>query len=231
MKAKPKKPDAAKPVDKPDPRCLNIDERFLKKGDKAKFHAVDNSTFVAALTARALHQPEVRAARTIQRFEGENLNINAAVDELRELVAEVQGGSMKRPEAMLVAQAHALDALFSGLALRSHSNAHAGYLDAAERYLRLALKAQSQAVRTIEALAELKNPKPVTFVRQANLAHNQQVNNGMPSHAGEIENQQSKLLEAQDGNYVDTGAARTASGANSELATLGEIDRAEVGGR
>jgi hypothetical protein len=79
------------------------------------------------LTARALSQPEVRAARTIQRFEGDSLDINACADELRELVAEVQAGGMKRPEAMLVAQAHTLDALFSSLALRSHANSREGY--------------------------------------------------------------------------------------------------------
>ena len=100
---------------------------------------------------------------------------------------------MQRPEAILVAQAHTLDELFSNLALRSHSNSSAGYLDAADRYMRLALKAQAQAVRTIEALGELKNPRPVAFVKQANIATNQQINHHHPSHTGNAENQQSKL--------------------------------------
>lgn len=44
---------------------------------------------------------------------------------------------------------------------------------------RLALKAQAQGVRTLEVLGALKNPQPVAFVKQANIAHGpQQVNNG-----------------------------------------------------
>lgn len=231
MTTRPKKVKTEEPA-KPDPGVLMIDARYLKKGDKAKFEDVDDVTFHDALTARALHQPEVRAARIIQRFEGERLNINAAADELRELVAEVQGGSMKRPEAMLVAQAHALDALFSDLAMRSHANSKGGYLDAADRYLRLALKAQSQAVRTIEALGELKNPRPLTFVRQANVAHNQQVNNGVPSQAGESENRQSKQSAGETYELLpDTRASQTESRIDPPMETLGEIDRAEVGGR
>jgi hypothetical protein len=35
----------------------------------------------------------------------------------------------------------------------------------------LALKAQSQCRATLETLAAIKNPQPVAFVRQANIAH------------------------------------------------------------
>jgi hypothetical protein len=52
------------------------------------------------------------------------------------------------------------------------------YVNAAETYMRLALKAQSQCRTTLETLAGIKNPASVTFVRQANVAHGpQQVNN------------------------------------------------------
>ena len=51
------------------------------------------------------------------------------------------------------------------------------YLDATDRYMRLALKAQAQCRATVETLAEIKNP-PTLFARQANIAHGpQQVNN------------------------------------------------------
>ena len=216
---------------KRNPEMLRIDNRYIREGELEKYKGAtdaDIAAFNDKLTARALSQPEVRAARTIQRFEGDSLDINAAADELRELVAEVQGGSMKRPEAMLVAQAHALDALFSSLAMRSHANSREGYLDAADRYLRLALKAQAQAVRTIEALGELKNPRPVTFVRQANVAHNQQVNNGMPSQAGNFENQQSKLSAGETYELLENARASGYEGAvNPAMATLEAIDRAK----
>jgi hypothetical protein len=78
----------------------------------------------------------------------------------------------------LAIQAHTLDTIFNELARRSAANV-GEYMEAAERYMRLALKAQSQCRATIETLAEIKNPKPVAFVQQANIANGpQQVNNG-----------------------------------------------------
>jgi len=215
------------------PNVLKIDSRYFREGEKAKLKGATATEFAAfsnKLNARALHQPEIRAAMTIQEYAGEVLDVNAAADELRELVAEVQAGSMKRPEAMLVAQAHALDALFSSLAMRSNANSRAGNLDASDRFLRLALKAQAQAVRTIEALGELKNPRPVTFVKQANVAHNQQVNNH-PSQAGE--KQKSAEQTISEGSYEllpDARASRLTIPTNQEVEALGEIHRAEVGG-
>lgn len=233
MATKAKKPKAGEPAQRK-PDCLNIDGRYLKEGEKEKYKGATDAeiaAFTEELTARAVTQPEVRAARAIQRYEGDSLDINACADELRQQIAEVQRGEMKRPEAMLVAQAHTLDALFQSLALRSHANSREGYLDAADRYLRLALKAQAQSVRTIEALAELKNPRPVAFVKQANIANGpQQINNGMaaPSHAREINNEQTQLLRADHGERLDTGTTREAIPSYSSLETVGEIDRAEV---
>jgi hypothetical protein len=45
-------------------------------------------------------------------------------------------------------------------------------------------KPQAQCRATIEALAEIKNPRPVAFVKQANIAQGpQQVNNRIESGA------------------------------------------------
>jgi hypothetical protein len=44
-------------------------------------------------------------------------------------------------------------------------------------------------------------------------------------------NQQSKLLEAQHGERVDTGTASEAIGGHPTLETVGKIDRAEIAGR
>lgn len=89
------------------------------------------------------------------------------------------------PKATLTAQAAAFDAIFTELARRGALNL-GEYLSASETYLRLALKAQSQCRATLETLAEIKNPHPVAFVQQANIAHGpQQVNNGAESRARE----------------------------------------------
>lgn len=235
---KAKQPKAVTPA-KPKPDCLVIDNRYLKDSERKQLKGATESDLVAInekAAARALHQPEVRAARTIQRFEGDNLNINSAIDELREQVAEVQGGSMKRPEAMLVAQAHTLDALFSALAMRSKANSDGGFLDAADRYLRLALKAQAQAVRTIEALGELKNPRPVTFVRQANVAHNQQINNGVDaqicggSQAGENQKAADQTISGESYELLENTRTQGIEGAvNPTVEALAAIHRAKVG--
>jgi hypothetical protein len=73
------------------------------------------------------------------------------------------------------------------------------YIEAADRYLRLALKAQAQCRTTIEALVALKNP-PVVYAKQANIsAGHQQVNNYPPSQeaspTGKAEAAPNELLE------------------------------------
>lgn len=91
------------------------------------------------------------------------------------------------------------------------------------RYLRLALKAQSQRRATLETLATIKNP-PVIYAKQANIANGpQQVNNGtMPAPAGwENSIEPNKLLEQQHEQRLDTGTQGTTIGADSAMATLG----------
>lgn len=187
----------------------------------------DESDIDAAF-ARTLTRPTVHAAATIYEYEQvekHGRNVNAFVSELSKQVETVNNGDLRRAEGMLVAQAHTLDEIFNNLARRAHRNM-GEYMNAAETYLRLALKAQSQCRATLETLAQIKNP-PIIYTKQANIANGpQQVNNGISPQAREIEKQQSKLLEAQHGEQLDTPTAGTASGANPQLATLGKIDRA-----
>ena len=109
------------------------------------------------------------------------------------------------------------------------------YFNAAETYMRLALKAQTQCRATLETLAAIKNPQPVAFVRQANIAHGpQQVNNSSSvdtSRAEKSENQPNKLLEQQHGGRGDFGTAGAAGGLDSPLEAVGAVNRAENGGR
>ncbi len=152
------------------------------------------------------------------------------VNELDRQAKAVSGGDLFQMEAMLTAQAHTLDAIFTRLAKRAHGNFDAAF-EVGERFLRLALKAQTQCRATIEALGQLKNPAPVAFVRQANIsAGHQQINNGT-TRAGEIEIPSSKLLEAKDGERLDTGTARTPGRANQEVEAVGELNGAEIKGR
>lgn len=173
-----------------------------------------------------------------------DLHITDAIDVLRMKAARVQQGDMTEMEATLTAQAVALDAIFNGLAKRAALNM-GQYMGACETYLRLALKAQAQCRSTLETLAEIKYPKAATFVRQQNVAYQQQVNNGETAngnletnthaHARMEENmfQRNKLLEDQSngGAHLDTGATATASGGDPALETLAALNRAKKHGR
>ena len=190
------------------------------------------------LVAQCVLAPSLQAAATVQRWSkalGE-LDIQPLIEELRQQAATASSGDLKRQEAMLTIQAHTLDAIFNELARRSAANI-GEYIGAAEVYMRLALKAQSQCRTTIETLAEIKNPKPVAFVQQANIANGpQQVNNGSQvpaelARAGNSENQQSKLLEQSDGQRLELGAKGATGAPDTALEAVGAVDRAENDGR
>src|SRR5206468_7188559 len=122
----------------------------------------------ARTIARSFLDPVTIAGGTLTRLNNGDgdLDINACIAELHNHASDASDGKLTRPEAMLSAQSHTLDALFHALITKSLVNANEGYLSAAETYMRLAFKAQSQCRSTAETLAEMKNPAPVAFVRQ-----------------------------------------------------------------
>ena len=161
------------------------------------------------------------------KFAGE-ADLQELCTDLDKRIDKIKAGDMSSVEAMLFGQAKVLETMFTSLARRAANN------DGLKQFqvnLTLALKAQAQCRSTLEALAEIKNPRPVQFVKQANMTTGpQQVNNGYagtPSHsgiqsgAGNIQSEQNKLLEADHGNYLDTRAQGTASRANPHMATVG----------
>jgi hypothetical protein len=186
----------------------------------------DNAEALADMT---LH-PAANGALVAKAY-GETFGtpeLNALAISLHKTTEKMLDGDMQHCEAMLLGQAHALQAIFVSLSRRA---AKQEYLNNYEIFLRMALKAQSQCRATLQTLAEMKNPRAVAFVKQANIAHGpQQINNGtLASRAEEHENQQTQLLETTNGERMDTGAAGAASGVDPAMATVGKIDRAEVG--
>lgn len=132
--------------------------------------------------------PTIQSAIGIQAwgtFAGE-VDLAELLKDLRERVEKVQGGDMRPVEAMLYGQALTLETIFTSLARRATSQE---YLKQFQAYLGMALKAQAQCRATLEALAEIKNPRPVSFVKQANITSGpQQVNNGIaPQTPGGID--------------------------------------------
>ena len=191
--------------------------------------ADDEQTIAKALAdaaAQTFTRPEVNAAVAIEQWQQDTHDVNALVTELNRQVDAVNGGDMRRAEAMLIAQAHTLDQIFMNLARRAVKQ---DLLRQWEAHMRMAMKAQSQCRMTLETLATVKNPQ-VVFAKQANINNGgqQQVNNGIPTdptRAQEIEPSPSKLLEKQDGKWLDTRAQGAPSGADQELETVGARQR------
>jgi hypothetical protein len=80
---------------------------------------------------------------------------------LAELMKSAAKGDKQFQSQYLAAQAVTLDTLFTELASRSRQNM-GQYFDAAERYMRLALKAQANSRATLEALTKLHQPREQT---------------------------------------------------------------------
>jgi hypothetical protein len=171
--------------------------------------------------------PNHNAAAVVRAFSqdtfGESNPLIAAA-ELERLCDEVTGGDTNRMEAMLLSQAVSLEVIFAALARRGSQQENMRHF---ESFMKLALRAQSQARATLEALAAIKNP-PMVFAKQANIAHgHQQVNNGIPMSpfAEQIESKPNKLLEYGHGERLDARAAGTASGSDQTLAAVEVINR------
>ena len=197
-----------------DPKALKI-ERQATESD-------------AEMRAHTSLRPTVQAALTVLDYNkgfGE-VSINTLVDDLVTQCEMANKGNLSRAEALLVTQAHTLDAVFNNLARRAQK---VEYLSQFETNLRLALKAQNQCRATLETLAAIKNPQPVAFVKQANIAHGpQQVINGTAqgdTRAEKFETEQNEVLEHQNVERLDSRAPGAASGTDSAMETVGAIHR------
>lgn len=212
-------------------RGLSIDDRFVTDVHRASLRSNEvNEEFIqkmqVAVTASAFCTPEVSSAAIIEDLHP-GADLNALVDELRFQTRRVQDGNLERTKAMLMAQAHALDALFLTLCKRSMANARDGhFLEAADRYMRLALKAQSQAVRTLEVLGDLVNPRPMAFVGQANIANGpQQVNNHPVSENTNSADQ--TINEVRHGIFTDARTSCIEVTTDPPMGTLEGVQRAK----
>jgi len=181
--------------------------------------------------AETVIKPTFLAACTIREY-GKSfgkLDMSSLVESLSEQTDAAIKDDLERGEAMLVAQAHTLDAIFHVMARRAAINV-GHYPDTVERYLKLALRAQSQSRATWDTLSTMKNPPMVGYVKQANIAHgHQQVNNTAMDEEGHSNRQEkqklkNKQLEKKDGERLDNRATQTTVRDDKEVEAVGEID-------
>ena len=188
------------------------------------------------LVAGVMVAPAFNGANVVQAF-GKSLIKDEAqffdiADELKSTFKDIKAGDMSGMEQMLVAQATALQTMFTSLALRAQAQTQMPHL---EKFMGLALKAQAQSRATIQALVELKYPRQVAFVKQLNSTTGaQQINNGTQAlpiarteekqtHLNEV-----KALEDQSngGTYLDSGAATAAGRKDQAVETVAAKHRA-----
>ncbi len=185
---------------------------------------VESDRGEAAEKAEKVLRPTVQAAFTLGEYGKRfgDLDLTGLVDSLTEQTTAVIDGDLGRCEEMLTVQAHTLDSIFNSLAQRAINSE---YLDHLDRYLKLALRAQSQCRATWETLAAIKNP-PIVYAKQANIAQgHQQVNNApedKTSRTGNNKNPPNQLLEKTDGQRLDTRTQATTIRVNQEVEAVGE---------
>ena len=223
-----KKPKPLRPAqDSPNVLALKVDGAELSEtqGENvAKCVAT-----VAELHAVASVQPW--AAHSF----GDDIHMMTLLETIEAQTAAVQRGDMSDVEAMLFGQALTLQTVFTALARKGAQNLGTNAA-AMELCLRLAFKAQSQCRSTLETLAEIKNPRTATFIKQANVAGgHQQINNGagtMPTEGRPHEktaDQPNELLtdaRTEHGKPVVAGTTSKAGKRNSCVEAMGTGHRA-----
>ena len=159
-----------------------------------------------------------------------DVDLNELIAKLQIQTSAMKSGDLGDIEAMLFNQALTLQTMFTALSRRAALNA-GEYMGATDTYMKLAFKAQAQCRCTLEALAEIKQPRSATFVRQANIAHTQQVNHGTlepttrtRAPARDISgNQPNELITDERATHVnpmDTRSTATTSASDSSVAAL-----------
>ena len=219
MASKPKKP--AEPKADAYPRKTipwNVGKRNDNDAKGAAFADVVTGPAVSALCV-------IQAATS--KGIRDRIDVPGMLTVLERQAAAVNRGDMTHAEAMLINQATSLQSLFTYLTERGLAQSEMSNL---EGFMRLALRAQSQCRATLETLAAIKNP-PVIYAKQVNQTTGpQQINNGVPSQAGEKEIVQSKQSGGSHELLPDARPSQAEGRIDPPVEALGNIDRAEVAG-
>lgn len=122
----------------------------------------------AQAVARKLLEPTFKNAAAAAGFTGRMIGNEIEAPGISDYASHVQlvaneaaEGELAMASRILAAQAIALDSMFAELARRAALNM-GEYMDASERYGRLALRAQTNCRTTLEALAKLHQPREQT---------------------------------------------------------------------
>ena len=146
----------------------SANDGLVPPGEKGKLPLVKRKDENAGRTlARITLDPQTRNANLASSF-GSQMFGDRLIPEivetsavLGEEIQQAMKGDLSLATRMFTSHAFALDSLFTEMARRAGNNM-GQYPDTAERYMRLALKAQGACRSTLEALAKLHQPREQT---------------------------------------------------------------------
>ena len=169
-------------------------EVAINKGGKIKSKKSDSDKAIEDF----LQNPETLNAIVIDSFKGnlfgERVELGGIIDSLQQSSEQLQSDApLHLTENILISQAQSLNVMFCDLAIKANNQK---YIDNMDKFLKLALKAQSQCRATLETLANIKNP-PIVFAKHANIAHHQQINNQQVNHTAQSEQTSEPVQQAQ----------------------------------
>ena len=137
----------------------NVEQEPEDSASEKEARRILESKAYASLSTNSSYRHAVIASAWSQNlYGGPQGELTHVVEALSDRMDEVATGNTKRLSNMLTAQAITLDTLFTELTRRAGINM-GEYPQAAERYMRLALKAQSNSRATIEAIVNLHRPR------------------------------------------------------------------------
>ena len=128
---------------------------------------------------------------------------------------------------MLMTQAKALDFFFYQM-LGKLADTH--NVKQIQAYTDIALRSQNQSRKALSVLADFKNPRRATFIKQQNNAINQQVNNGAKPAAIKNKKKFANELIAKvphGSETMDIGTTIEAIPKNTTTKTVGAINGAK----
>jgi hypothetical protein len=200
--------------------------------DKPKGAKDRKSQDKARRNGETLLDPSVHAAVLAFTYRDTETEVSllSMYDEIKRLSGLPPRARLAQIESTLTAQALALQAMFSCLAMRAEKSR---LVDHFGLYAGLALKAQRQCRATLATLADIINPVPATFIK--NNARNQQVNIGGTELPQLLKKNSRKsrneLLRSPPHAAMDESRTLATIPTDSPMASVVPIDRAKHTGR
>lgn len=163
---------------------------------------------------------ECHAAIVLARLHGD-LDTVTVMRELNKSADNIISDKTNEIEHMLITHAKMLEYVF----MDSLRKLCAAEMEHAAIYANVALRAQNQIRKTLIALADLKNPRRATFIKQQNNAINQQINNHEKSESKNSGKVANKLVSEKELEKMDNRGTLDTIAINPATETVVVLDR------